>query len=128
MSQKNLPLCPVSRTAFIIGSRWTSEIIRELVDNGPRRFSDFEAALPGRVFGGLVPSLLVDHARLPRGASPHVGTSHLDVGLQLALLDEGRYRRGATELVVSRGLGAVGLPWRVCCPPEGVLLRLVPRS
>ncbi|MEC7289035.1 MAG: helix-turn-helix domain-containing protein [Pseudomonadota bacterium] len=47
MSQKNLPLCPVSRTAFIIGSRWTSEIIRELVDNGPRRFSDFEAALPG---------------------------------------------------------------------------------
>ncbi len=47
MSKKNLPLCPVSRTAFIIGSRWTSEIIRELVDHGPRRFSDFEAALAG---------------------------------------------------------------------------------
>ena len=45
MTKKNLPLCPVSRTAFIIGSRWTSEIIRELVDNGARRFSDFEAAL-----------------------------------------------------------------------------------
>ncbi len=47
MAKKNLPLCPVSRAAFIIGSRWTSEIIRELVDHGPRRFSDFEAALSG---------------------------------------------------------------------------------
>lgn len=47
MAKKNLPLCPVSRTAFIIGSRWTSEIIRELVDKGARRFSDFEASLVG---------------------------------------------------------------------------------
>lgn len=47
MTKKNLPLCPVSRAAFIIGSRWTSEIIRELVDHGPRRFSDFESALSG---------------------------------------------------------------------------------
>ena len=47
MTKKHLPLCPVSRTAFIIGSRWTSEIIRELVDHGPRRFSDFEAKLAG---------------------------------------------------------------------------------
>jgi predicted MPP superfamily phosphohydrolase len=39
-------------------------------------------------------------------------------------LDEGRYRHQATELVVSRGLGAVGLPWRAWCPPEGVLLTL----
>ncbi len=47
MAKKNLPLCPVSRTAFIIGSRWTSEIIRELVDKGARRFSDFETTLAG---------------------------------------------------------------------------------
>ena len=39
-------------------------------------------------------------------------------------LDEGRYRAGATELVVSRGLGVVGLPCRLACPPEAVLLRL----
>jgi len=39
-------------------------------------------------------------------------------------LDEGRYRIGTSELVVSRGLGAVGLPWRVACPPEAVLLTL----
>ncbi|NQY13419.1 MAG: helix-turn-helix transcriptional regulator [Henriciella sp.] len=47
MNNKNLPLCPVSRTAFIIGSRWTSEIIRELVDHGARRFSDFQESLTG---------------------------------------------------------------------------------
>lgn len=47
MPKKSLPLCPVSRTAFIIGSRWTSEIIRELVDHGARRFSDLEATLTG---------------------------------------------------------------------------------
>jgi hypothetical protein len=31
---------------------------------------------------------------------------------------------GVTEIVVSRGLGAVGVPLRVACPPEVVLLRL----
>jgi len=39
-------------------------------------------------------------------------------------LDEGRFRSGRTELVVSRGLGAVGVPLRANCPPEAVLLRL----
>jgi len=39
-------------------------------------------------------------------------------------LDEGRFRTGRTELVVSRGLGAVGVPLRAACPPEAVLLRL----
>jgi hypothetical protein len=44
------------------------------------------------VVGGLVPSLLIDQGTLPEGASAHVGTIDLDVGLKLALLDEGRYR------------------------------------
>ncbi|HXV77227.1 MAG TPA: metallophosphoesterase [Candidatus Polarisedimenticolaceae bacterium] len=39
-------------------------------------------------------------------------------------LDQGRYRFRQTELVVSRGVGAVGIPWRVQCPPEVVLLTL----
>jgi predicted MPP superfamily phosphohydrolase len=39
-------------------------------------------------------------------------------------LDEGRYRCGETELVVSAGLGAAALPIRIFCPPEVVLLRL----
>lgn len=44
------------------------------------------------VVGGLVPSLLIDQGALPEGTPAHVGTMDLDVGLKLALLDEGRYR------------------------------------
>lgn len=39
-------------------------------------------------------------------------------------LDHGRFRAARTELVVTRGLGAVGIPLRVACPAEIVLLRL----
>lgn len=39
-------------------------------------------------------------------------------------LDEGRYEAGGSELVISRGLGAVGIPLRLFCPPEVVLLTL----
>jgi hypothetical protein len=42
-------------------------------------------------------------------------------------LDEGRYFAGDSQLVVSRGLGATGLPFRMGCPPEAVLLTLQPR-
>ena len=68
MDSKNLPLCPVSRTAFIIGSRWTSEILRELIDHGARRFSDFEAALTGIAPNTLSNRLkmLEDHGVLSR--------------------------------------------------------------
>jgi len=45
------------------------------------------------IIGGLVPSLIVEQTTLPAGADAHVGTMDLDVGLQLALLDEGRYRK-----------------------------------
>ncbi len=44
------------------------------------------------VVGGLVPSLLIEQHNLPDGTAAHVGTMDLDVGLTLALLDEGRYR------------------------------------
>jgi len=32
---------------MILGSRWTAQIIRELLDHGPRRFQDLQEALPG---------------------------------------------------------------------------------
>ena len=44
------------------------------------------------VIGGLVPSLLIDQDTLPEHAQAHVGTLDLDMGLTLAILDEGRYR------------------------------------
>jgi hypothetical protein len=45
------------------------------------------------IVGGLVPSLIIDQERLGEGVDPHVGTMDLDVGLQIALLNEGRYRQ-----------------------------------
>jgi hypothetical protein len=48
------------------------------------------------VVGGLVPSLLVDPRR--PGTEAHVGTTDLDLGLELALLDTGRYRTLAERL------------------------------
>jgi hypothetical protein len=45
------------------------------------------------IVGGLVPSLIIDQDALPADVAPHVGTMDLDVGLQIALLNEGRYRQ-----------------------------------
>lgn len=44
------------------------------------------------VVGGLVPLLLINPGELPVGTAAHVGTMDLNIGLALALLDEGRYR------------------------------------
>ena len=44
------------------------------------------------VVGGLVPSLLVKQEDLSIGMDSHVGTMDLDMGLTVALLEEGRYR------------------------------------
>jgi predicted MPP superfamily phosphohydrolase len=41
-------------------------------------------------------------------------------------LDEGRYSIPGAEIVVSRGFGTTGLPLRLFCPPEAVLLHLLP--
>lgn len=45
------------------------------------------------IVGGLVPSLIIDQEQLGEHVDPHVGTMDLDVGLQVALLNEGRYRQ-----------------------------------
>jgi predicted MPP superfamily phosphohydrolase len=39
-------------------------------------------------------------------------------------LDEGSYRFGGAQIVVSRGLGVTGIPLRVACAPEAALLTL----
>jgi len=54
------------------------------------------------IVGGLAPSLLIDQVNLPDGADAHVGTTDLDVGLTVALLDEQRY---ATLTERLRGAG-----------------------
>ena len=39
--------CPVARTLDLIGERWTILLLRDLLLEGPRRFQDFQASLPG---------------------------------------------------------------------------------
>ena len=56
------------------------------------------------VVGGLVPSLLVNQQVLSTGADSHVGTMDLDIGLAVALLEDGRYRTLA-ERLRSAGFG-----------------------
>jgi hypothetical protein len=43
------------------------------------------------VVGGLVPSLLISPDKVKKYGEPHVGTTDLDLGLSLVLLDEQRY-------------------------------------
>lgn len=43
------------------------------------------------VVGGLVPSLLIPDESLPAGEDVHIGTTDLDLGLSLAILDTKRY-------------------------------------
>ncbi len=65
--------------------------------------------LSGHTHGGQV--------RLPGMSRPIVRQSRF-------CLDEGTYLHGSAMLVVSRGLGAVGLPWRAGAHPEAALLRI----
>ena len=44
---EDVPLCPVSRTAVIIGSKWTPMILDQLLKHGRRRFQDLSDGLPG---------------------------------------------------------------------------------
>lgn len=67
------------------------ELVREMCLYVATKLGDMMDDL--LVIGGLVPSLIIDQLALPDDADSHVGTMDLDVGLKLALLDEGRYRK-----------------------------------
>ena len=47
MKSYGLDDCPVARTLDLIGERWTILLLRDLLRQGPRRFQDFQASLPG---------------------------------------------------------------------------------
>ena len=92
-----------------------------------------EGARPPAILLSHNPDLLFEAARrgvaLMLSGHTHAGQVRIP-GLPVLYrqsrfrLDQGRYRFADTELVVSRGLGAVALPLRVACPPEAVLLTL----
>lgn len=78
---------PATRAGY---PRQQGELVRATCLYVATRLGDLRDDLV--VIGGLVPSLLVDQHALPAGVEAHVGTLDLDLGLTLALLDEGRYR------------------------------------
>jgi len=111
--------------------------VDDLLCGDPR----LDEALKGRSDG--TPSLLLSHnpdvfpEAVNRGVSlvlaghTHGGQWRLPglpvlVRMSRYSLDEGRYQAGRSQLVVSRGLGATGFPFRIGCPPEAVLLTLYP--
>lgn len=88
-----------------------------LVAHNPDHFYEAEAhgvplTLSGHTHGGQI--------RLPSGP-PIIRHSRF-------CLDEGVYAFNSSLLVVSRGVGSVGLPWRWGADPEAVLLEVVPRT
>jgi hypothetical protein len=98
---------------------------------------DLDAAL-GDTQGPVIlvshnPDLLFDAARrgvaLMVSGHTHAGQLRFP-GLPVLVrqsryrLDEGRFEIGRTQAIVSRGLGAVGVPLRWNCPPEAVWLTL----
>lgn len=50
--------CPVAKTLDLIGERWTILLVRDLLLQGPRRFQDFQASLPG-----VAPNVLSDRLK-----------------------------------------------------------------
>jgi predicted MPP superfamily phosphohydrolase len=102
---------------------------------------DFETALAGRRQGE--PTVILSHnpdvfpEAVERGVSLVVaGHTHggqirvpgLSVLVRMSRfhLDHGRFMVDGSELIVSRGLGVTGLPIRIACPPEALLLTFEP--
>jgi predicted MPP superfamily phosphohydrolase len=86
-----------------------------LLAHNPDHFYDAEhhgvlLTLSGHTHGGQI--------RLPNGP-PIIRQSRF-------CLDEGAYAFRSSLLIVSRGLGSVGLPWRWGADPEAVLIEIVP--
>ncbi len=113
--------------------------VDDLVEGEPR----LDEALAGRPEQG--PTLLLSHnpdifpeavqRRVSLVLSGHTHGGQIRVpGLPVLVrqsrfrFDEGCFRAGDSQLVVSRGLGATGLPLRIACPPEAVLLTLLPHG
>jgi len=85
------------------------------------------------IVGGLVPSLLIDQTK--QTIEKHVGTNDLDVGMEIAILDNRRYE-ALTERLRGAGFGPDenenGNPtrqrWKIDGPPKVTLDFLIPPS
>jgi DNA-binding HxlR family transcriptional regulator len=58
MAKRYDQACPVAKSLELVGERWTLLIVRDLLE-GPRRFQDLQASLPG-----IAPALLSERLKL----------------------------------------------------------------
>lgn len=77
---------------------------------------DYVRNLTARPAGKAVSLVLSGHTHGGQIRLPLVGPVVLPPGGKL--FPEGNYRLGRTQLYVNRGLGTVGVPFRLDCPPE----------
>jgi predicted MPP superfamily phosphohydrolase len=83
---------------------------------------DYADDVIGHPRGRLVDLMLSGHSHGGQVRLPFVGPLHLPTGALKYV--EGLYRFDRMQLYVNRGIGAVGLPFRLNCPPEITLFTL----
>jgi predicted MPP superfamily phosphohydrolase len=115
------------------GQRLSLAGVDDLVMGSPNMNAALDNTAGPVVLMSHNPDLLFDAARrnvsLMISGHTHAGQIRIP-GLPVIVrqsryrLDEGRFRVGKTEAVVSRGLGVVGVPLRLYCSPEALLLTL----
>jgi hypothetical protein len=130
---------PVLHNRSVVLERGAGRVVLAGVDDMHAGFPDLGAALAGAPAG--LPVILLSHnpdiffEAIERGValvlSGHTHGGQIRVpGLPVLVrmsryrLDEGPYEADGARLVVSRGLGVTGVPLRLACPPEAVLVRL----
>lgn len=109
MKMSETPAGPASNAALDVamarvGDRWTLPIVDVLLE-GPRRFSELEAALPG-----LAPNVLSARLRRLEGAGLIVATpySQRPARYEYSVSAEGRELAGALRLLAHWGARATG--------------------
>lgn len=74
-----------------------SRLVRQTCLEVATRLGDYRDQLC--IVGGLVPSLIIDHATLRKGEEGHVGTIDLDLGFSVVVLDEQLYEEIGKRLI-----------------------------
>ena len=83
---------------------------------------DYADAVLAHPRGRLVDLMLAGHSHGGQVRLPLVGALHTPTGGRKYV--EGLFRLGRMQLYVNRGIGTVGLPFRLNCPPEITLFTL----
>lgn len=105
--------------AYLLKNEPTYEnSVKVLLCHKPYAFDDianrnnYDLTLSGHTHGGQVVPL-------------KLGNFNLSFAAAVSKYIEGHYKTGKSNMYVSRGIGCVGLPIRINCPPEVTKIRLI---